>query len=125
MSAPRRLRGSRKTAGFTLIELIVTILILTVGLLGMASTSAVITRQMGDGTQMALAATSAQGRFELLRSKDCTTLSGGSDASRGIVEVWTVTPLARAVQVTDTVKITTPRGPRSYAYRTLIACPTL
>ena len=123
---PRRaLRGARKEAGFTLVELMVTILMLTVGLLGMAGTTAVMTRQIGDGAQMALAATNAQARFELLRSQDCVGLAAGTAESRGITEVWTVTLLARSVQVTDTVKFTTPRGKRSYAYRTLIPCPTL
>ena len=125
MSARRRMRGARPQAGFTLVELIVTIVILSVGLLGMAGTSAVMTRQIGDGTQMAIAATNAQARFELLRSQDCATLTSGSGESRGVVEVWTVTPLTRAVEVTDKVTITTPRGPRTYIYRTLVACPTL
>ena len=115
----------QREAGFTLVELIVTIVILSIGLLGMAGTSAVMTRQIGEGAQMALAAMNAQARFELLRSQECATLTSGTGTSRGVAEVWTVTALSRAVEVTDTVTITTPRGPRAFTYRTLIACPTL
>ena len=103
----------------------VSIMILVVGMLGMAGTSAVITRQLGGGAQMALAATAAQARFELLRSGTCTALSGGTAVTHGVTEVWTATALSRAVQVTDTVKFTTTRGQRSHAYRTLIPCPAL
>lgn len=118
-------RRRRRRDGFTLVELMVSIVVLTVGMLGMAGTTAVMTRQIGGGSQMALAASTAQTRFEILRSGSCTTATGGTASSRGIAEVWTVTTLSRAVEVTDTVTFTTPRGSRSHAYRTMIPCPTL
>ncbi|HUF26332.1 MAG TPA: prepilin-type N-terminal cleavage/methylation domain-containing protein [Gemmatimonadaceae bacterium] len=111
--------------GFTLVELMVTIVLLTVGMLGMAGTTAMMTRQIGGGARMALAATAAQARFETLRSADCASLSAGSASARGITEVWTVTALPRAVQITDTVKFATTRGQRTHAYRSLIPCPDL
>lgn len=111
--------------GFTLIELMVTIVILTLGLLALAGTSAAVTRQIGGGAQMALAASTAQARFERLRSEDCVTLTGGTATTRGITEVWTASNQPRVVQVTDTVKFTTARGQRSHAYVTLIPCPDL
>jgi len=111
--------------GFTLIELMVTIIVLTIGLLAMAGTSAVISRQIGGGAQMALAANAAQARFERLRSEDCASLSSGSATERGISEAWTVTPKSRSVEVADTVSFTTLRGDRSHGYVTMIPCPDL
>lgn len=112
----------REKRGFTLVEIMVAIIVLSIGLLGLASTSAVVTRQIGGGAQMTLAASTAQARFEILRSMDCTLLSSGSASARGISEVWTVTALTRAREVTDTVKFTTPRGQSVHAYRTMIPC---
>ena len=103
----------------------VTIVVLTIGLLAMAGTTAVITRHIGGGAQMALAATTAQARFERLRSENCTALTSGTGTVRGIAEKWTVADTTWAVKVTDTVTFTTPRGERSHAYATMIPCPDL
>ena len=103
----------------------VTIIVLTIGLLAMAGTTAVITRHLGGGAQMALAATAAQARFERLRSEDCASLASGTASARGIGEKWTVTAKSRVVEVADTVTFTTPRGDRSHAYVTMIPCPDL
>lgn len=61
--------------GFSLIELVVAIVILTVGVLGLASTAAVVMRQINGGAQQARAANVAQERFEALRSMECIALS--------------------------------------------------
>ena len=118
-------RRPARSRGFTLVELMVTIIVLTIGLLAMAGTTAVITRHIGGGAQMALAAGTAQTRFERLRSDPCAGLASGADTSRGIAEKWTVTAMPRAVRVTDTVSFQTPRGTRSHGYVTLIPCPDI
>ena len=82
-------------AGFTLVELIVAIVILTVGVLGLASTAAVVTRQIGGGAQQARAAIVAQARFEALRGMSCVDygtlpLTGGGAGDYGTRESWSV-----------------------------------
>ena len=111
--------------GFTVIELVVTIVVLTVGLLAMAANSAVIGRQMRGARVMTEAATTAQARFELLRAVPCTALSGGTATVGEVTEVWTAANATRSVEVTDTVKFTTRYGQQAYAYRTSIPCPAL
>ena len=114
--------------GFTVIELVVTIVILTVGLLAMAANSTLIGRQMRGARVMTDAANTAQMRFEALRSVPCTTLAstGSGTATVGeVTEVWTSTNGTRVVTVTDTVKYTTRYGVQAHAYRTMIPCPKL
>jgi prepilin-type N-terminal cleavage/methylation domain-containing protein len=115
----------RTRRGFTVIELVVTIVVLTVGLLAMAANSAVIGRQMRGARVMAEAANTAQARFELLRAKPCNALSGGTATVGEVTEVWTATNATRTVVVTDTVKYTTRNGEQVHAYRTSIPCPAL
>ena len=111
--------------GFTLVELMVAMIIFVIGLLALASTTAVTTRHMGGGAQMARAASAAQTRFERLRAEACETITDGSDESRGIAEKWTVTTMPRAVEVTLVVSFDTNRGSREHEYKTIIPCPEL
>ena len=121
----RETAAPRNGRGFTVIELVVTIVVLTVGLLAMAANSAVIGRQMRGARVLAEAANTAQARFELLRAVPCTALSGGSATVGEVSEVWTATNSTRVVIVTDTVKFTTRYGVQAYAYRTSIPCMAL
>ena len=127
---PRTRRPARRVLpprerGFTLIELMVTIIILVIGLFAMAGTTAVVTRHIGGGAQMALAASTAQARFERLRAESCLTLSDGDAESRGISETWVVSNKLRAVEVTLVVGFNTSRGWREHEYKTRIPCPEL
>ena len=87
-------------AGFTLVELIVAIVILSVGVLGLASTAAVVTRQIGGGAQQSRAAAVAQARFESLRGMSCVDYGGlpftGTDDAEGFRESWGVIDFAGA-----------------------------
>ena len=123
MNPARARLGKRR--GFTLVELVVTMVVLTVGLLAMAANSAVIGRQMRGARVMAEAASIAQARFEVLRAGRCTALTGGNATKGEVREVWTVANATRTVVVTDTVKYFTRYGQQTYAYRTSIPCPSL
>lgn len=57
--------------GFTMVEIIIAIIVLTVGLLGLVTTSALVTRMIGRGQRSALAANFAQQRMEKLRAGAC------------------------------------------------------
>ena len=118
----RSVRASRK--GFTIVELVVAIVILTVGLLGLASTAAVVTRQMGGGAQQTLAASLASSRFESMRARTCAGLAGGTQVTRGLTEVWTVatSTASRARVVTDTVKWMARGRQRRVSYTSMITC---
>lgn len=122
--AARIPRPAAGRAGFTLVELVVAIVILSVGLLGLASTAAVVTRQMGGGAQQTIAANLATARFESLRAGGCTALAGGTQKTRGLTEVWTVSTSTsnRARIVTDTVKWVARGRPTRVSYTSMIPC---
>jgi len=99
--SPARLRAR---AGFTLPELIVSILVITVGVLAMASTSVGVLRQMRAGNQVSLASYVAQSRMESLRGLQCSSITSGAGVSRGMIEAWTVTALSTKITaVAETV----------------------
>lgn len=103
--APLRPVAARaRRDGFTLAEVILAIVILSVGLLALASGSMGVIRQMRAGNQAAVAAMVAQSRIEKMRSKTCTGLSTGSATTNGLSEKWTVTSInAKLSAVAETV----------------------
>ncbi len=112
--------------GFTLVELMVAIVLLSVGVLGLASTSVMVTRMVGNGARYTIVGHVAQARFEALRAVDCTTLAGGSATARGgIMEAWSVVQQPRAVVVTDSLSYTIRGVAKSQVYQSMIPCPSL
>jgi len=116
-----RLRARR---GFTLIELVVAIIIMTVGVLALATGSAGVAKQMRAGNQAALAAIVAQARLENIRSLGCTSLANGNATTRGMTEKWAITWLSsRSRVVTESVTYV-PRAKvsRTLAMRSVVPC---
>jgi len=64
--------------GFTIIEVIIAIVVLTVGLLGLVTTAALVTRMIGQGQRSAVAATFATQQAEQLRAGGCLARTDGS-----------------------------------------------
>jgi prepilin-type N-terminal cleavage/methylation domain-containing protein len=69
----------KREQGFTLVEVIIAILVLTVGLLGLVTSAALVTRMIGRGQRSAVASQYAQRRLEMLRVTGCTSQVGGSE----------------------------------------------
>ncbi len=89
-------RGKR--GGFTIIEIIIAILVLTVGLLGLVTTAAVVTRMIGRGQRSGAAAAFAARRLERLRPAACIAaqrVAGSDTLYRGAAWIamnrWTYT----------------------------------
>lgn len=120
-------------SGFTLIEVMVAIVILTVGVLGLISTSALVTRMIGRGNMTTKATQLAQTRLEILRQQalsttpSCSAVSSGTATNAsGISEAWTVTTPAgttnlRQFSVTVTYPIS--GGTRTATMTTQVRCP--
>ena len=127
----RRRRSARRTAtsprrGFTIVELVVAILVLTTGLIALAGTSTFVLRQMTGGTLQTAAAAMVQSRFDSLSSVRCSTLAttaagtSGTSTVRGITERWAVVDGVNVKVLHDTVTFAGRAKP--LIYRSLIHC---
>lgn len=100
----RSLAPMRRRDGFTMVELMVAIIVLCVGLLGLASGAVGVLRQTRWGAQSALASVVAQRRMEIIRSKGCSSLSNGTATTRGLSEKWVLTVInGKAQAVVESV----------------------
>lgn len=80
--------------GFTVVEVIIAILVLSVGVLGLASTAALTTRMISMGYRYSEASTVVAQQFEILRSRPCDQIVAGTRTT-GIYELsWTVDEVA-------------------------------
>lgn len=89
--------------GFTLVELIIAIVILVVGVLGLASTAAVVMKQITASSMQTRAAMMGQSRLEQLRSVPCANMAAGTATSNGVTETWRVTVNARTATLVNVV----------------------
>lgn len=115
--------------GFTIIEVLVAVLVLTVGLLGLASGAATVTRMIGSGQAYSESAVLAGQQIEILRSqwRSCATMANGS-TTKGMYQVqWVVsTPTTAANPARRvSVMVTVPRAgqlARVDTFTTTIPC---
>ncbi len=115
--------------GFTIVEVIIAIIVLTIGLLGLTTTAALVTRMIARGQRSAVAAMFAAQRLERLRRVACTTQTAGSDTLyRGSTWVsynsWTYSNLGNStwqVRLIDTYKTAQGRT-RADTLETEISC---
>ena len=127
-SAGSNASASRDRAGFTVIEVIVAILVLTIGVLALAGTAAVVTKQMATGNRQTVASTIAQARFDSLASVGCTQLAAAGATNTGVVEyrkgqvseTWTVTDGNDVKNIEDKVYVYGLRD--TLVYTSLIPC---
>ena len=95
-----------RTAGFTLLEVLVALSVITVGLIGLAGTLGPVARLVGEGRARGRAAQALASRVDLLHAQ----LLGGAPACLapgsgtqwhpdGVQESWTATILGPLVQV--------------------------
>ena len=83
--------GLNGGSGFTLVELMVAMLILTVGLLGLLGTAATTIRVIGEGDRTVGAAYHASGRIDELVALGCDNVAGGAETVEAIYRLsWTV-----------------------------------
>jgi prepilin-type N-terminal cleavage/methylation domain-containing protein len=108
----------RERAGFTLVEVLVALVLLSVGLVALLGTSGFVTRLIGDGARLSRVAGVVSERFELLRSQGCAPAGGDSARTDEFRVSWNVTgeesdPIRR---ITVVVTWPTPRGERSSSF---------
>ena len=118
--------GGRR--GFTIIEMLISLMLLTAGVLAVASSSAVMIRQMTDGNRQAIAASAAADRLERFRTfNTCASIVAGTGNAYGMTEKWGVADvvgLGGQASKTITYELTYrgARGNRKLTFVTTVPC---
>ena len=117
-------RARRPRRGFTLIEVIVAMVVMSVGIIGLAGTATYVAAQMRGGNAQTVAATMATKVADSLAARRCSAIVGGSQTKRGVTVTWTVADSSRTRWVTESVQYQPRRGPaKTFTYATVIQCP--
>lgn len=118
-TAPRTVRP-----GFSIVEVIVAMMIVSIGLLGIAGASTLALRTTLDAARRRDGAERAQARLALLAAGGCARATSGraTDSTRRIAEQWTVRVSNNFQQVTDSVTWVGASGNASFALTSALPC---
>jgi prepilin-type N-terminal cleavage/methylation domain-containing protein len=129
MSRPRRpsshssrsdcRRGPRH--GFSLPELIIAIVLLTVGLLALATTAAFLTREHAASVRAERAASIAGSRLERLRAAGCVSASGVETVDSMHI-AWSVSPSGRSALAIVSISWQERATPVRHSYESGFPC---
>ena len=109
-------------AGFTLPEVLLATMLLSLGLGALASAATYIAAESADARRLAEAAQVVSSALDSLRSAPCATLSGGARSSGSTNVSWTVSLAHNARAVHAALVTTHGTHVRSYAIDGLLPC---
>jgi Tfp pilus assembly protein PilV len=113
----------RHAEGYTLVETIVAILLFSIGGLALASTSAMIGREMNANSMRERATRIAASRIEILTA-ECRRAVSGRESIRHVDSEWSVSvPDSSRVGVMESVSYETWLTRRTDVYRAVLSCP--
>jgi prepilin-type N-terminal cleavage/methylation domain-containing protein len=115
MLKPARIKG------YTLIEVVVALIIFTVGALSLAASSALVARAMARNTVRERAARIAVSRIEVLKSQ-CATATSGKETFQEIESDWAVTHEASRLSIVESVRCPMSPGLCGASYRAMAWC---
>ena len=107
---------------FTIVELLVAIVVFTIGLVALAATSGVVAAGVGDGGRLSTAAHAARSILDSLGATPCGAVASGSAAREGVAVAWTVTRDSSAAHIDLTAGAALRRGNRRDTYRLVVPC---
>ena len=111
-----------RQAGFTIVELLVAVVILAVGVLGLAGTSAYVMQQMTGANTQQIGSQIAASRFEKIASRKCTGFAtSGSSYSRGVTQTWSY-KAAENNTLIATVTLNIQGRKNAEVYETVVSC---
>jgi Tfp pilus assembly protein PilV len=107
--------------GYTLVEIVVAMLVFTIGGLALAAGSAVIGRTMAVNNRRETATRLATSRLEQIRS-NCENGTSGADSIGSIHLNWNVASSASSINAVATVTYLGPSGVRNETFRASFSC---
>ncbi|MEO8620419.1 MAG: hypothetical protein ABI625_05085 [bacterium] len=124
-TTPHSQTANHSRSGTSVVEVLVALMIVSIGLLGIAGSTALALRSTLDAAHRRDAAQRATSRVAQLASAGCDLASSGSntDGARQITERWIVASRANGFAiVTDSVSWTSARGARTFSLTSAITC---
>ena len=107
---------------FTIIELLVAVVVFTVGLLGLAATAGMVASHVGDGARLTGSAHFARSLLDSLGGLPCAAIASGEESRARLDARWTATRDSLAARVDLVVGADLRRGLRSDAYALVVPC---
>jgi Tfp pilus assembly protein FimT len=107
---------------FTIVEMLVAIVVSTIGLIALAATSGLVAAHVGDGGRLTAAAHAARSVLDSLGAQRCDAIVGGSAARDGIAVEWAVSRDSTAAQIELITGATLRRGSRRDTYSLVVPC---
>ena len=114
------MQKTARVTGYTLVEVIVAILVFTVGALALAASSALVARAMARNAERDRAARVAVSRIEVLRSQ-CATATTGQETIEQLQSNWGVSRGQSVILVTESVRCIG-AAPCAKSYRAAVWC---
>ena len=108
--------------GFTLVELLVAIVVFTIGALALAGTAGLVAMHVGDGGRLTTTAHIARSVLDSLRSQSCERALSGSSSRGTVVTTWTVSRNARTATIDLTIAAPLQRRVARTTYSAVIEC---
>ena len=105
-----------------MVELLVAIVVFTIGLVALAATSGLVAAHVGDGGRLTGAAHAARTILDSLGGRRCDALIGGSAARDGIAAEWTVSRDSSSARVALIVGAVLRRGIRRDSFELVVPC---
>lgn len=116
-----RARLQHARTGLTLVEIIIAIMVFSVGGLGLAASSAVLIRQMSRTDLRLRSAFIARTRDENFHAGSCGSLTDGEEIVSGVRSIWRVSS-GRTVSLDQELEHPSINGTRSDHYHSAIPC---
>jgi type II secretory pathway component PulJ len=115
--------STARIAGYTLVEMIVALLLFTIGGLALVATSALVGREMNANAVRERAGRMAASRLEILGA-GCRRAASGRETFEQIESEWFVALLDSArLSVAESVSYPAPEGRRTDLIRAVLPCP--
>src|SRR5689334_4329745 len=107
---------------FTIVELLVALVVLTIGLLALAGTAGLVAARVGDGGRLSASAHAARTILDSLGAAPCEAAVSGSATRDGAASTWTVTRDSARALIDLTVRSSLRRGARQDSFQLVVPC---